>query len=89
MKIDAHGLHLIAGFEGFVDRPYNDSAGNATIGYGHLIHRGPVTLADQNVRRGGLLPGVAAYNGSGPAAAAYANTVIARANQFASDLHLS
>lgn len=26
--------------------PYNDAADNATIGYGHLLHAGPVTPAD-------------------------------------------
>jgi lysozyme len=34
-------------FEGFVPTPYNDAAGHATIGYGHLIHLGPVTDADR------------------------------------------
>lgn len=41
------GVHLIASFEGFVPVPYNDAADNATIGYGHLLHLGPVTGADQ------------------------------------------
>ncbi|HEY4441640.1 MAG TPA: lysozyme [Candidatus Elarobacter sp.] len=41
------GLHLIAGFEGFVPTPYNDPAGNATIGYGRLLHVGPVTDVDR------------------------------------------
>lgn len=51
------GLHEIASFEGFVPVPYNDgngtttpgqppAAGNATIGYGRLLHIGPVTEAD-------------------------------------------
>ncbi|HZP93344.1 MAG TPA: lysozyme [Burkholderiales bacterium] len=35
------GLRLIAEFEGFVGHLYDDPAGNATIGYGHLIHLGP------------------------------------------------
>jgi lysozyme len=38
---------LIKSYEGFVDHPYNDSANNATIGYGHLIHLGPVTADDR------------------------------------------
>lgn len=46
MQLSAQGTHEIASFEGFVPTPYNDSAGNATIGYGHLLHRGPVTAAD-------------------------------------------
>ncbi len=40
------GLAFIAGFEGFVDHPYNDPSGFATIGYGHLLHRSPVTRED-------------------------------------------
>lgn len=45
--LSPQGLHLIASFEGYVPTPYNDSARNATVGYGHLIHAGPVTPADQ------------------------------------------
>lgn len=47
MDVSSAGLHLIAGFEGFVPVPYNDVAGNATIGYGRLLHTGPVTEADR------------------------------------------
>jgi len=47
MNLSPQGTHLIAGFEGFVPIPYNDSAGNATIGFGHLLHYGPVTPADK------------------------------------------
>jgi lysozyme len=41
------GLTFIASFEGWVDHPYNDPSGFATIGYGHLLHRSPVTLEDR------------------------------------------
>ena len=34
--------------------PYNDSNNNATIGYGHLMHIGPVTQADINKYPNGL-----------------------------------
>jgi lysozyme len=47
VNLSPQGLHLIAGFEGYVPTPYNDSAGNATIGYGHLLHVGPVTAEDR------------------------------------------
>ena len=47
MKLSPQGLHLVAGFEGFVPTPYNDPAGNATVGYGHLLHLGPVTAEDR------------------------------------------
>lgn len=45
-RISQRGLNLIAEFEGFIPHPYNDPAGHATIGFGHLIHRGNVTAAD-------------------------------------------
>jgi GH24 family phage-related lysozyme (muramidase) len=47
MGLSRAGAELIARFEGFVTRPYNDAAGHATIGFGHLIHHGPVTAADR------------------------------------------
>jgi lysozyme len=40
------GLELIARFEGWVPYAYNDAAMHATVGFGHLIHHGPVTAAD-------------------------------------------
>lgn len=46
MKLSRKGAEFIARFEGFVSTPYNDAAGHATIGYGHLIHRGNVTIKD-------------------------------------------
>lgn len=42
----ANGVRFTANFEGCVLHPYNDPAGNATIGFGHLIHHGPVTKFD-------------------------------------------
>ena len=37
------GTLFIASFEGYRPTAYNDGADppNATIGYGHLLHRGP------------------------------------------------
>jgi lysozyme len=46
-RLSRTGTLLIANFEGFVATPYNDAAGHATIGYGHLIHYGRVTAADR------------------------------------------
>lgn len=42
MKITERGLELIKGFESFSGELYDDDAGHATIGYGHLVHRGRV-----------------------------------------------
>lgn len=36
------GVAFIAGFEGFRAHLYHDAAGHATIGYGHLVHRGAI-----------------------------------------------
>jgi len=38
---------FVAKFEGFLSCPYNDPAGHATIGYGHLLHYGGVTKKDK------------------------------------------
>lgn len=38
---------FVATFEGFLTCPYNDPAGHATIGYGHLLHYGGVTKKDR------------------------------------------
>lgn len=48
--ISRDGVKFIAEFEGFPNngRPYNDPAGYATVGYGHLIGYRPVKLADKS-----------------------------------------
>lgn len=38
---------FIAGFEGYYGKPYNDPAGFATVGYGHLLGYRGVTAADR------------------------------------------
>ena len=45
-QLSTRGAHFIGRFEGWRDKPYNDAANNATIGFGHLIHMGPVTPHD-------------------------------------------
>lgn len=39
-------LKFIGDFEGFYSKPYNDPAGFATVGYGHLIAYRPVNASD-------------------------------------------
>lgn len=46
--LSPEGAEFIASWEGFRSTPYNDAAGHATIGYGHLLHYGPVTEADRD-----------------------------------------
>jgi lysozyme len=47
MRLSREGAELIAHFEGFVAHPYDDAAGHATIGFGHLLHHGRVTAEDR------------------------------------------
>jgi lysozyme len=42
------GREFLAREEGLIPHAYNDPAGNATFGVGHLIHLGPVTAADEH-----------------------------------------
>jgi len=48
-QISDAGLHFIAGWEDFRGEIYNDQAGHATIGYGHLVHYGQVR-SDEELR---------------------------------------
>lgn len=48
-RVSARGLKFLVQQEGVRRYAYNDSAGHATFGVGHLIHRGPVTAADKRV----------------------------------------
>jgi lysozyme len=41
--ISDDGLKLIKESEGFKSRLYNCPAGHCSIGYGHLVHKGPIT----------------------------------------------
>jgi GH24 family phage-related lysozyme (muramidase) len=45
-SVSPNCLILVATFEGKRNTPYNDVAGNATNGIGHLLHTGPVTAED-------------------------------------------
>ena len=42
LALSADGAAFIAKFEGFRGKLYNDAAGHCTIGFGHLVHRGPI-----------------------------------------------
>jgi GH24 family phage-related lysozyme (muramidase) len=48
-RLTRSGVNLIAEFEGFVPYAYNDAAGHATVGYGRLLHHGPVTAKDREL----------------------------------------
>lgn len=45
-RISKNGIDLITKFEGCRLKPYNCPAGHATVGIGHLIHKGPVNSKD-------------------------------------------
>src|SRR2546423_470893 len=46
-SLSDRGLSFIERHEGFVGHLYNDSAGNCTIGYGHLLHHGGCNANDR------------------------------------------
>jgi GH24 family phage-related lysozyme (muramidase) len=46
MQTSEYGKQFIMKHEGFMAKPYNCSAGHATIGYGTLLHKGPVNEDD-------------------------------------------
>ncbi|WP_374459170.1 lysozyme [Chryseobacterium taeanense] len=53
MKTSQKGIHLILSFEGFSSKPYLDSAGIPTIGYGNTYYPGgkKVTMKDPAISR--------------------------------------
>lgn len=53
MKTSQKGIHLILSFEGFSSKPYLDSAGIPTIGYGNTYYPGgkKVTLKDASISK--------------------------------------
>lgn len=52
--LSSSGARMIAQFEGFSAKLYNDPAGHCTIGYGHLVHRGPTNGSEPESFRKGL-----------------------------------
>lgn len=53
MKTSQKGIDLILSFEGFISKPYLDSAGIPTIGYGNTYYPGgkKVTLKDPPISK--------------------------------------
>ena len=48
------GAKFIARFEGFRSHMYNDAANHCTIGYGHLVHYGPINGSEPAEFRNGI-----------------------------------
>jgi len=46
LALSDNGADFIARHEGFKNHVYNDPSNYATVGYGHLLHKSPVTAAD-------------------------------------------
>jgi len=46
MKTSDSCIEFIKGFESFQSKMYDDDTGNATIGYGHLVHTGKMNGTD-------------------------------------------
>lgn len=54
LTLSGNGAEFIGAFEGFVGHVYDDAAGNATIGFGHLLHAGRATKHDYAAWRAGV-----------------------------------
>lgn len=54
LNVSDKGVEFIKSFEGFEPELYNDAAGHATIGYGHLLHKGNITDADKKKYPNGI-----------------------------------
>lgn len=54
MDISDQGVAFIASFEGFRPKLYTDLGGHATIGYGHMVHTGPVDGTEPDDLRDGI-----------------------------------
>lgn len=50
MKASDYCINELKNFEAFSAEPYNDEGGNATIGYGHLLHKGSVKESEKSMR---------------------------------------
>ena len=53
-RLSAKGAAFIARFEGLRLKLYNDPVGHATIGVGHLVHRGPINGTEPAEFRRGI-----------------------------------
>lgn len=54
VSVSGAGAAFIAQFEGFRADLYNDAAGHATIGFGHLVRRGPIDGSEPEEFRAGI-----------------------------------
>ena len=54
LAVSKQGLEHIAEFEGFRPKLYNDPAGHATIGFGHLVHKGKIDGSEPAEFRKGI-----------------------------------
>lgn len=52
--ISTKGLEFIAKYEGLKLNLYNDIAGHATIGVGHLVHKGPINGSEPEEFKKGI-----------------------------------
>jgi lysozyme len=53
-SLSGSGAKFIGRHEGFRSKLYNDPAGHATIGYGHLVHHGPINGSEPAEFKRGL-----------------------------------
>ncbi len=53
-KLSPNGAAFIGRFEGFRSAMYNDAANHCTIGFGHLVHHGPINGSESAEFKAGI-----------------------------------
>ena len=53
-KLSTNGAVFIGRYEGFRGAMYNDAAGHCTIGFGHLVHHGPINGSEPAEFKAGI-----------------------------------
>jgi lysozyme len=53
-KLSPNGAAFIGRFEGFRSAMYNDAANHCTIGFGHLVHHGPINGSEPAEFKAGI-----------------------------------
>lgn len=92
LRLSKKGAAFIGHFEGFRGDLYNDPVGHATIGYGHLVHHGPINGSEPDEFKRGITRERALellQQDAGSAAGAISSGVKVKLTQFQADALIS
>jgi lysozyme len=92
VRLSRKGAAFIGHFEGFRGQMYNDPVGHATIGFGHLVHHGPINGSEPAEFKRGITRERALellIKDADSAAGAISNGVKVKLTQFQADALIS